>query len=58
LIALRGLTTREDRSSGPHPARLQRLRSRGFIEEHEGDKPPVTMKGRMALLLGKKPLDF
>jgi hypothetical protein len=58
LIALRGLTTREDRWSGPHPARLQRLRRRGFIEEHEGDKPPVTMKGRMALMLGMKPLDF
>jgi hypothetical protein len=37
----------------PNPDCLQRLRGRGFIEEHEGDKPPVTMKGRVALLLGQ-----
>jgi hypothetical protein len=54
LTALRRLTTREGRWSSPHPARLQRLRRRGFIEEHEGDKPRVTMKGRMALLLGRR----
>ena len=52
LIALRGLTARNSRWSGPDPAQLQRLRGRGFIEEHEGNKPPVTMKGRVALLLG------
>jgi hypothetical protein len=46
---------RELRNDGqhPHPARLQRLRGRGFIEEHEGDRPRVTMKGRVALLLGQ-----
>jgi len=53
LIALRGLTARDGRWSGPYPDRLQRLRGRGFIEEHEGNKPPVTMKGRVALLLGQ-----
>jgi hypothetical protein len=54
LTALRGLTTRDGRWSGPYPDRLQRLRRRGFIEEHEGDKPRVTMKGRVALLLGRR----
>ena len=53
LIALRGLTARDGRWSGPYLAQLQRLRGRGFIEEHEGNKPPVTMKGRVALLLGQ-----
>jgi hypothetical protein len=54
LTALRGLTARNGRWSGPYPDRLQRLRGRGFIEEHEGNKPPVTMKGRVALLLGRR----
>jgi hypothetical protein len=54
LTALRWLTTRDDRWIGPYPACLQRLRGRGFINEHEGDKPRVTMKGRMALLLGRR----
>ena len=54
LIALRGLTARDGRWRGPYPAQLQRLRGRGFIEEHEGNKPPVTMKGRVALLLGRR----
>jgi hypothetical protein len=54
LIALRGLTIRDGRWSGPYPDRLQRLRERGFIEGHEGDKPSVTMKGRVALLLGQR----
>jgi hypothetical protein len=57
LIALRGLTARTTRVglwSGPCPAQLQRLRGRGFIEEQEGNKPPVTMKGRVALLLGRR----
>jgi hypothetical protein len=49
LTALRDLSRASQR---PNPARLQRLRGRGFIEEHEGNKPPVTMKGRVALLLG------
>ena len=55
LIALRGLTIRDGRWSCPYPDRLQRLRGRGFIEEHEGDKPRVTMKGRMALCSGVVP---
>jgi hypothetical protein len=54
LIALRGLTIRDGRWSGPYPDRLQRLRGRGFIEEHEGDKPRVTMKGGVALLFGRR----
>jgi hypothetical protein len=57
LTALRGLTTRTTRVglwSGPYPAQLQRLRGRGFIGEHEGNKPPVTLKGRVALLLGRR----
>jgi hypothetical protein len=54
LIALRGLTARNGRWRGPYPDRLQRLRGRGFIEEHEGDKPLVTMKGRVALRLGRR----
>jgi hypothetical protein len=54
LTALRGLTARDGRWSGPDPVRLQRLRGRGFIEEHEVNKPPVTMKGRVALLLGRR----
>jgi hypothetical protein len=53
LTALRGLTVLNSRWSGPNPARVQRLRGRGFIEKHEGNKPPVTMKGRVALLLGR-----
>ena len=54
LTALRGLTARNSRWSGPYPDRLQRLRGRSFIEEHEGNKPPVTMKGRVALRLGRR----
>ena len=54
LTALRGLTARNSRWSGPYPDRLQRLRGRGFIEEHEGNKPLVTMKGRVALRLGRR----
>jgi hypothetical protein len=38
----------------PIPARLQRLRGRGFIEGHEGDKPRVTMKGGVALRFGHR----
>ena len=54
LIALGGPTPRNGWWSGPHPDRLQRLCQRGFIEEHEGEKPRVTMKGRVALLLGRR----
>jgi hypothetical protein len=54
LTALGGLTARNSRWSGPYPDRLQRLRQRGFIEEHEGEKPRVTMKGRVALRLGRR----
>jgi hypothetical protein len=37
----------------PRPARLQRLRRRGFIKTRE-DEPRLTMKGRVALLLGRR----
>jgi hypothetical protein len=50
LTALRELTdgTRWGAS------RLERLRRRGFIKGHEGDNLRVTMKGRVALLLGRR----
>ena len=54
LIALGGLTARNSRWSGPNPDCVQRLRGRGFIDGHEGEKPRVTMKGRVALLLGRR----
>jgi hypothetical protein len=36
----------------PIPARLQRLRRRGFIDGDDAAR--VTMKGRVALLLGRR----
>jgi hypothetical protein len=53
LTALLELT-RGGRWNDPNSARLQRLRRRGFIKEHEGDRLRVTMKGRVALLLGRR----
>ena len=38
----------------PSPARLERLGERGFIEELDDHKLRVTMKGRVALLLGRR----
>jgi hypothetical protein len=38
----------------PSPARLERLSDRGFIEELDEHKLRVTMKGRVALLLGRR----
>ena len=52
LSALRDLT-RDGRWNDPNPNRLRRLRRRGFID---GDDAAlrVTMKGRVALLLGDR----
>jgi hypothetical protein len=38
----------------PGTARLERLSDREFIEEFDGGKLRVTMKGRVALLLGRR----
>jgi hypothetical protein len=37
----------------PNPDCLQRLRRRGFVKTRE-DEPRLTMKGRVALLLGRR----
>jgi hypothetical protein len=42
------------RWSASEPARLQRLSERGFIKTREEDKLQVTMRGRVALLLGRR----
>ena len=36
------------------PARVQRLSKRGFIETRGDERLRVTMKGRAALLLGRR----
>jgi hypothetical protein len=46
--------TRVDRWDDPDPARLQRLDKRGFTKKRENERPGVTMKGRVALLLGRR----
>jgi hypothetical protein len=46
--------TKDGRWNDPNPARLQRLDKRGFIKKREDDKLRVTMKGRAALLLGRR----
>ena len=38
----------------PSPTRRERLGERGFIEELDDHKLRVTMKGRVALLLGRR----
>jgi hypothetical protein len=38
----------------PNPARLQRLSKRGFIKKREDEELRVTVKGRAALLLGRR----
>jgi hypothetical protein len=38
----------------PSPGRLERLSDRGFIKELDDGKLRVTMKGRAALLLGRR----
>jgi hypothetical protein len=38
----------------PSPARRERLGDREFIEEDDHGKLRVTMKGRVALLLGRR----
>jgi hypothetical protein len=45
--------TRDGRWSDPNPNRLRRLRRRGFIDG-DGAALRVTMKGRVALLLGRR----
>jgi hypothetical protein len=52
LSALRDLG-RGGRWDNLNPNRLQRLRRRGFIGGDDAD-PRVTMKGRVALLLGRR----
>jgi hypothetical protein len=46
--------TSDGRWDDPNPARLQRLNTRGFIKKREDARPRVTMKGRAALLLGRR----
>jgi hypothetical protein len=43
----------DGRWNDPNLVRLQRLHRRGFIKTRE-DKPRLTMKGRVALLLGRR----
>jgi len=38
----------------PSPARLERLKDRSFIKELDEHKLRVTIKGRVALLLGRR----
>jgi hypothetical protein len=52
LSALRDLT-RDGRWNDLNPNRLRRLRRRGFIDG-DGAALRVTMKGRVALLLGRR----
>ena len=53
LSALLALTN-NGRWDDPNPVRLQRLSKRGFIKTREDDKLQVTMKGRAALLFGRR----
>jgi hypothetical protein len=46
--------TKDGRWNDPNPVRLQRLDKRGFVKKREDDKLRVTMKGRVALLLGRR----
>jgi hypothetical protein len=52
MSALLELTDR-DRWDNPNPARVARLLRRGFVTR-TGEKLQVTIKGRMALLLGRR----
>jgi len=40
-------------TGNPNPVRIERLTKRGFIEKRE-ERLRVTMKGRAALLLGRR----
>jgi hypothetical protein len=53
LSALLELTD-NSRWNDPNSARVQRLRDRGFIAKRSDDKVRVTMRGRVALLLGRR----
>jgi hypothetical protein len=44
----------DERWHDPSPARIQRLSKRGFVKKREDDKLQVTMKGRAALLFGRR----
>jgi hypothetical protein len=46
--------TDNSRWDDPNPARLQRLSDRGFVKARDDNKLRVTMKGRAALLLGRR----
>ena len=53
LSALLELTS-HGRWGDPNPTRLQRLGNRGFLKKREEDRLQVTMKGRAALLFGRR----
>ena len=53
LSALLELTS-HGRWGDPNPTRLQRLGNRGFLKKCADDKLQVTMKGRAALLFGRR----
>jgi hypothetical protein len=53
LSALLALTN-DSRWHDPNPARLQRLGNRDFLKKRDDDKLQVTMKGRAALLFGRR----
>ena len=44
----------DGRWGNPNPARVERLSKRGFVEKREDERLRVTMKGRAALLLGRR----
>ena len=53
MSALLELTS-HGRWGDPNPTRLQRLGNRGFLKKREEDRLQVTMKGRAALLFGRR----
>jgi hypothetical protein len=53
LTALLELSN-DGRWGNPNPARVERLSKRGFVEKREDERLRVTMKGRAALLLGRR----
>jgi hypothetical protein len=53
LTALLELSN-DGRWGNPNPARVERLSKRGFVEKRQDERLQVTMKGRAALLLGRR----
>jgi len=53
-VSLNALVELKRGWGAPSPARLERLGERGFIEELDDHKLRVTMKGRVALLFGRR----